>query len=241
MYRVSSYQVVKRLVILTITLLAFGCSGGGGGGGGIAGVPDNGSSGSDSPSPENVLGLSITSPENTVTVASGDTVKFTGSISNGTSPYSFEWDFDNAARKYQTEGITPPAKEITFGKKGTYTVKLNATDNSGATASDTVTVTVEDYVDTVPVVSFLSPSENPVTIALGQSLDFQMKVQGGNKPFTFSMDFPDNVARDYYQEDALTPPNMSVTFNTAGEFDITFKAIDEDNDEHSDIITVIVR
>ncbi|MBN2298493.1 MAG: PKD domain-containing protein [Deltaproteobacteria bacterium] len=232
---VSSYRIIKKVFLLTITLLAFGCSGGGGGGG-IAGVPDNGSG-----STENALGLNITSPESAITVESGEAVTFTGTVSSGTSPYSFEWDFGNAARKYQAEGTTPPEKEITFGKSGPYTVTLTATDDSGSTARDTVSVTVLDYVDTVPVARFLSPSTDPVTIQAGQSLDFQTQVQGGNRPFTFSLDFPDNVARDYYQENALTPPNLSITFNTAGTFDVTFKAIDEDNDEHSDTVTVIVQ
>jgi len=232
----SSYRVIATVVLLISALLVFGCSGGGGGGGGIPPVPGSGSGDAD-----NSLALSITAPESELTVASGETVTFTGSVSKGTSPYRFEWHFGNAARNYQSEGSAPPEKEITFGKSGTYTVTLTATDDSGTSASDTVTVNVEDYVDTEPVVSFLSPSARTITIQQGQTLDFRTQVEGGNRPFTFSLDFPDTVARDYYQENALTPPNLSVTFNNAGTFDVTFRAVDEDNDEHSDTITVIVQ
>jgi len=232
----SSYRVIATVVLLISALLVFGCSGGGGGGGGIPPVPGSGSGDAD-----NSLALSITAPESELTVASGEAVTFTGSVSKGTSPYHFEWHFGNAARNYQSEGSAPPEKEITFGKSGTYTVTLTATDDSGTSASDTVTVNVEDYVDTEPVVSFLSPSARTITIQQGQTLDFRTKVEGGNRPFTFSLDFPDTVARDYYQENALTPPNLSVTFNNAGTFDVTFRAVDEDNDEHSDTVTVTVQ
>ena len=225
----STHTMKKIAYFLIVTFLAVGCSGGGGGSDGSSGEITN------------PLGISITSPGSTITVAAGDSVEFKGSVATGTSPYSFDWNFGSAARNYQSEGTTPPDQRITFGAPGTYNVSLTATDDSGLTESDSVTVTVVDYVDTEPTVSITFPSADPVTIQRGDSLAFTLQVQGGNKPFTFSLDFPDQVARDYYAENAATPPSPNITFNTAGTFDVTFTAIDADNDESSDSITVIVQ
>ncbi len=224
-------HLVKRIVsFLIVTFFAVGCSGGGGGG-------------SDDTSGEtpNTLSISITSPGSPITVAAGDSVEFQGAASKGTSPYNFEWNFGSAARNYLSEGTTPPGQVITFGATGTYNVSLTATDNSGVSGNDSVTVTVVDYVDTEPTAGIISPAQDPVTIHRGDSLAFKLQVLGGNKPFTFSLDFPDQVARDYYAENAVTPPSPNITFNAAGTFDVTFTAIDADNDKSSDSITIIVQ
>ena len=164
-----------------------------------------------------------------------------GSVSDGSSPYSFEWDFGSAARKYQSEGATPPDQEITFGTTGTYNVSLTATDDSGVSGSDSVTIMVVDYVDTQPTAIILIPSQDSATIEMGDSLDFKLQVEGGNGPFTFSLDFPDQVARDYYAENAVEPPNPNITFNAAAAYEVPLTAIDADNDESSDSITIIVQ
>ncbi len=227
----SAHMAIRIISLLTITFLAVGCSGGGGGGG----------SGDTPGETTNRLGISITSPGSAITVAAGDSVEFKGSVSEGTSPYNFQWNFGNAARNYQSEGTTPPAQVITFGATGTYNISLTATDDSGLSGSDSITITVVDYVDTEPTVSILSPSPDPVTIQSGDSLAFVLQVHGGNSPFTFHLDFPDQIARDYHAENAVNPPNPNITFNVAGTFDVKFTAIDADNDQSSDSITIIVQ
>ena len=69
-------------------------------------------------------------------VSSGDTVTLLGSGYNGTAPYRFAWTTtagrlvgaDSATAQVDTTGVAP----------GTYTAGLTITDQTGATASDTV-------------------------------------------------------------------------------------------------------
>ncbi len=231
----STKNIKHLLLFFLIVFFAFGCSGGGSGGsGGSDGTTDSGDT-------TNPLGLSIISPAANQTITKGDSVTFRGSASKGTPDYSFAWNFDEAARNYQETGPAPLEHVITFNKTGSYDVSLTATDETGTTGSASVTITVRDWVDTEPIVTIVSPSGDPVTIPRGSSIDFNIQVQGGNGPFTFSLDFPDEVARDYYAENATTPPSPSITFNTPGTFDVTFRAIDADSDEHTDSVTIIVQ
>ncbi|HPR52007.1 MAG TPA: PKD domain-containing protein [Deltaproteobacteria bacterium] len=228
---VSAHMLRRIVSLITVIFLAAGCSGGSGGGGSEGSPGDT----------TNPLGISITSPGSAITVAAGDSVEFKGSVSEGTSPYNFQWNFGNAARNYQSQGTTPPTQVITFGATGTYNVSLTATDDSGVSGNDSVTITVVDYVDTKPTVSILSPSPDPATIQRGDSLAFVLQVRGGNSPFTFHLDFPDQIARDYHVENAVNPPSPNITFNTAGTFEVNFTATDADNDQSSDSITIIVQ
>ena len=54
--------------------------------------------------------------------------------------------------------------------EGTYIIKVVATDNEGATAQDTFTLTVEKAVATAPSVSFISPSTPLLTVIEGYDL-----------------------------------------------------------------------
>ena len=227
----SAHKMGRIISLFTVIFLVVGCSGGGGGGGSEGSPVEI----------TNPLGISITSPGSAITIAAGDTVEFKGSVSEGTSPYNFQWNFGNAARNYQSEGTTPPDQVITFGATGTYNVALTAIDDSGVSGSDSITITVVDYVDTEPTVSILSPSPDPVTIQRGESLVFVLQVRGGNGPFTFQLDFPDQIARDYHVENTVNPPSPNITFNASGTFDVIFTAIDADNDQSSDSITIIVQ
>jgi PKD repeat protein len=83
--------------------------------------------------------VSITSPSGAIEINAGQSVSFKSTVSNGTSPYTYEWDFDGGA----TNSTVQDPGSITFSSTpGIYTVSLTVTDNSGATAQDSVDVTV---------------------------------------------------------------------------------------------------
>ncbi|HPD21753.1 MAG TPA: PKD domain-containing protein [Deltaproteobacteria bacterium] len=181
---------------------------------------------------------SILSPSKDISVEIGKSCDFKAAVSGGTGPFTFNWNFAGAARPVTTEGDTPPEQTITFNKLGTYQVTFSALDSRDNAADATVNVTVADYVDTPPVIQFISPQNNTV-ISPGDSLEFQIKMLGGNAPFTFDLTFPDGVARNYHLENATEPPCPSVTFNKSGTHEVVLTATDIDGETGS--ASVIVR
>ena len=64
------------------------------------------------------LTVNITSLSGSKTISAGQPVDFECSVSNGTSPYTFQWDFDGGA----TNSTVQNPGSIVFSTAGTYTV-----------------------------------------------------------------------------------------------------------------------
>jgi PKD repeat protein len=88
--------------------------------------------------------------------AVGQSVTFTPTVSGGTAPYSYSWDFGDGSSS------TSASPSHVYSTAGTFTVKLNVTDanNIVATASHTVTVSL------VTTVGDFSTSVNPAHLSL---------------------------------------------------------------------------
>lgn len=181
---------------------------------------------------------SILSPSDDISVEIGKSCDFKAAVAGGTGPFTFNWNFAGAARPVTAEGEAPPEQTITFNKLGSYQVTFSALDSRDNAADAAIKVTVANYVDTPPVAQFISP-ENDTVISSGDSLEFQIKMLGGNAPFTFDLSFPDGVARSYHLENAVEPPCPSVTFNRTGTHEVVLTATDSDGETGS--ASVIVR
>src|SRR5207245_376088 len=72
----------------------------------------------------------------------GTAVSFTASASGGTTPYSFSWNFGDGTANVAGGSTNPNTQSHTYSTKGTFTVKVNATDANGAlkTASSLITI-----------------------------------------------------------------------------------------------------
>jgi PKD repeat protein len=90
-------------------------------------------------SSSSALTVSITSPSGAVEINAGQSVNFQSTVSNGTSPYTYLWVFGGGVTN---RTVQDPGSIIFSSTPGTYTVTLTVTDSSGATAQDSVDVTV---------------------------------------------------------------------------------------------------
>ncbi|PSG96765.1 hypothetical protein BRD56_08930 [Thermoplasmatales archaeon SW_10_69_26] len=86
------------------------------------------------------------------TAATGQEIAFTGTASNGDSPYEFTWNLG--------DGTTETGASFTYAydQSGVYDVTLTVTDDTGTTATATTTATVGSDVE-APSVSITTPSE----------------------------------------------------------------------------------
>ncbi len=87
----------------------------------------------------NPLGATIDTPASNETIAAGSSINFKGSVSGGSEPYTYWWQFGSmGGDPSQDPG------NITFSTPGTYLVTFYAKDSLGTVASDTVTITVDE-------------------------------------------------------------------------------------------------
>ncbi len=149
-------SIFQSILVLSIMVLVVSCGGGGGGGGSEGGG-------------EEALSLTLNSPSGSVTINEGETVTFQATVSGGTAPYTFQWDFGGGATNSDVED----PGSITFSNEGSYNVTLTVTDNNGGSVSASVLVTVENIPDidsTPPTVSIISPLNNATSVAINSTI-----------------------------------------------------------------------
>jgi hypothetical protein len=125
MNKKALFKTLSSIATLYMIFFLVSC-GGGGGGGGIK-----------APNVE-ALSASITSPTGTQTIYAGDFVNFQATISGGTTPYTYQWDFGGGA----TNSTLEDPGVIIFNSIGNYTVNLMVTDKNGTKASSSVIINV---------------------------------------------------------------------------------------------------
>jgi hypothetical protein len=108
----------------------------------------------------------------------GQSQLFTSSVSNGTSPYYYQWYFDGVA-----VGTNSATWNFTFTSTGTFMVRLNVTDYVGLFASGTATVIVKSHDVAVTNVTPFKPQ-----IVEGGSINVNITVKNeGNYTETFNV------------------------------------------------------
>jgi hypothetical protein len=105
----------------------------------------------------------------------GQSQSFNSSVSNGTSPYMYQWYLNYTP----VSGATSNGWTFASNSSGSYTVYLDVTDSAGVIAiSNVVNVTVSG----APSVT-VSPTS--VTMDVGQSQTFNSTVSGGTLPYSY--------------------------------------------------------
>ena len=130
--------------------------------------------------------------ENNVTTGDAPlSVAFFANISDGTTPYVINWQFDDGASSEQVQ------VEHTFTTAGEYTVLLQVTDNGGW--ADMIERSVNIVVTEPPVIPDLSGyishtgQLDPVNKSMVASVEFTGTANGGEGPYTFTWVFGDDT------------------------------------------------
>jgi len=171
-----------------------------------------------------------------ITITAGSSVTFNGGASTddkGISSYS--WDFD-ASNGIQSDATGKSVSKV-FIKAGKFTVTLTVTDTIGQRSSDTLIVTVN-----APVISI--PDEKPIANAgynrvttVGQKVYFGGDRSTDDKGISsYSWDFD---ASNGIQADAVGM-YVSTTFNTAKTYTVTLTVTDTIGQSSSHTVTVQV-
>ena len=147
-----------------------------------------------------ISNLTVSISPKTTTVNVNQSVTFTATPSNGTAPYQYSWD-----------GGSTYGSSNTFSKSwsspGTYSMTVWVKDSTGATASDTATVTVNNAVLSVSI-------SGPTCGFTGKEYDYLAIVNGGTPPYTYSwsMDGLVTYSVNLAMYNWSTTGNKSITF-----------------------------
>ena len=119
--------------------------------------------------------LSVTISPSSATLDVGQSQRFTSTVTDGTSPYSYQWYLSGAP----VSGATKPTWKFTPTSAGSYTVYVKVNDSAGMQAtSNTATVKVNAALS-------VTISPNSVTLDVGQSQLFTSSVTGGTPPYMY--------------------------------------------------------
>ena len=138
------------------------------------------------PVPVNNLTVSVSPATNTVTV--GETATFSSSVSGGTKPYTYRWQYrtssSGAWTNVSSNGTSATYSLTTAARHNGYQYRLIVTDAAGKQGTSTNISTL--VVNPVPVSGLsvtISPETNTVTE--GNQAQFLSTVRNGTRPFTY--------------------------------------------------------
>jgi PKD repeat protein len=153
------------------------------------------------------------------------TFDFEADVAGGLEPYTINWDFGDGSSEENDDDV-----EHTFDVADTYNVDLTVTDSSGRTASDSMSITVEEPppLTSVDIISNDTEGVAPATF------DFEANLTGGAEPFTYSWDFGDGSSEENDDE------TVEHTFDVAGTYNVDLTVTDSALQTASDSILITV-
>jgi YD repeat-containing protein len=145
----------------------------------------------------------------------------------------YEWDLDGNG-SYETETGTVPTASTSFATPGEKTVGVRVTDNSGATATATRTVTVENR---PPTASFTA-TPNPVVSGSNVTFDASASKDPDGTITEYAWDIDGNGASDITGE---TKPTITISYVKPGTYAVRLLVKDNHNATATTTVTVTVQ
>ena len=141
---------------------------------------------------------SVTGTASPTTIDATQSVSFTCTPRNGTSPFTYLWNFGDG-----TPGSTAQNPSHTYSTAGLYAASVTVTDTFGKTGLWIVVITVNRLPNATGTAA-------PMTIDATQSVSFTCTPSNGTMPYTYSWEFGDGGTS------ALQNPTY--LYNTAGTY-----------------------
>jgi PKD repeat protein len=143
----------------------------------------------------------------------GSPVNFSATVTNGTAPYTYSWNFGDGG----TAAVSNPA--YVYENNGIYNALVYVSDASGHTAFSTVTITVASVAPTVSLTGPAAGNANsPVTfIAVATDAGTVDRFAG----FTYNWIFGDGTSA------TSTDPAPDHTYTGAGTYNVTVSVTDQ--------------
>ncbi|MEK7989579.1 MAG: PKD domain-containing protein, partial [Thiotrichaceae bacterium] len=176
----------------------------------------------------------VTAQASAATIAVGNSVTFSGSISDTAGEtHTVSWNFGDGSTSNTLNS------NHTFMRAGTYNVTLTVTDNHGGVSVETIPITITNE---TPVVN----AGADVETRIGEIVTFNGQVTDpdfGNSPTHVWL--VDGTIIDIDQIVSMTPNSASTTashtFNTKGTYVVTYRVTDSYGETGTDSLTVTVR
>lgn len=141
----------------------------------------------------------------------------------GAGPFTFSWDFDGD----DAEDSAEQDPSFTFRRSGLYSVKVTATDGSGATAQDVIEIDVLAPAPEVTATADNEVGEPPLEVNLSATAT-------GEEPFTFSWDFDADGTED------STAQSATFTYTESGVYTAVVTAADANGATAKDLLQIVV-
>jgi PKD repeat protein len=165
------------------------------------------------------------------------TFDFEADVSGGLEPYTIRWDFGDGSIGSQEEGEEQEPDENddntiehTFDLAGIYNVRVSVTDSTGRTASDSISI----IVDEPPPLTAVNIISNATVGIAPATFGFKANVTGGVEPYAYRWNFGDGSIETDDDE------HMAHTFDLAGIYNVSIIITDSTGRTVADKMPIIV-